>query len=68
MQERLSKALLVNTDLYCVTAEGTPYWNVTDAQLTNEDRELMELRDAIVYDTYYGNRYVTDRMNQTVGA
>ena len=67
MQERLSKALLVNTDLYCVAADGTPYWNVSDAQLTDEDRELMELRDAIVYDTYYGNRYATARMNQAVG-
>lgn len=68
MQERLSKALLVNTDLYCVTADGTPYWNISSAHLTDEDRELIKLRDAIVYDTYYGQRYVTDRMNQPVGS
>jgi phosphoglycerol transferase MdoB-like AlkP superfamily enzyme len=68
MQERLSKALLVNTDLYCVTTDGTPYWNVSSANLTDEDRELLKLRDALVYDTYYGQRYVTSRMNQPVGS
>ncbi|BAL01849.1 putative esterase [Oscillibacter valericigenes Sjm18-20] len=68
MQERLSKALLVNTDLYCVTADGNPYWNVSSAKLTDEDRELIKLRDAVVYDTYYGQRYATARMNQPVGS
>lgn len=67
MQERLSKALLVNTDLYCVTAEGVPCWNESDAGLADEDQELLKLRDAIVYDTYYGQRYVTAEMNRPVG-
>lgn len=64
MQELLSKTLLVNTDLYCVTAEGVPYWNETDANLTDRERELLELRSAIVYDTYYGERYATAAMNE----
>ncbi|MPM55752.1 hypothetical protein SDC9_102549 [bioreactor metagenome] len=68
MQERLSKALLVNTDLYCVTAQGVPYWNESDAALSDEDRELMNLRSAIVYDTYYGQRYATSAMNRPVGS
>ena len=68
MQERLSKALLVNTDLYCVTAQGVPYWNESDAALSDEDRELINLRSAIVYDTYYGQRYATIAMNRPVGS
>ena len=68
MQERLSQSLLVNTDLYCVTGDGMPYWNTSDAKLTDEDRELLELREAIVYDAYYGAGYATERMNQAVGS
>jgi len=68
MQERLSKALLVNTDLYCVTGKGVPYWNESDAALSDEDRELMELRSAIIYDTYYGQRYATAAMNRSIGS
>ena len=68
MQERLAQALLINTDLYCVTADGTPYWNTTDADLSDEDRELLELRGAVIYDIYYGKRYCIEKMNQPVGS
>lgn len=68
MQERLAQDLLINTDLYCVTADGTPYWNAADADLSDEDRELLELRGAVIYDVYYGKRYCTGKMNQPVGS
>lgn len=64
MQERLSQSLLINTELYCVTADGTPSWTTAAADLTGEDRELLLLRSAVIYDTYYGQRYVTGKMNQ----
>ena len=68
MQERMAQALLINTDLYCVTADGTPYWNTTEADLSDEDRELLELRGAVIYDIYHGKRYCTEKMNQPVGS
>lgn len=64
MQKALSKDMLIDTDLYCVTGEGTPYWTQDEAELSTQDRELLRLRDAIVYDTYYGEQYVTAQMNQ----
>lgn len=67
MQERLGQALLVNTDLYCVTDEGEPFWNAADASLTDEERELLELRRAVVYDVYYGQGYSVEKMNRPVG-
>jgi hypothetical protein len=66
MQRRLSKALLVNTDLYCVAGDGTPYWNASSADLRLEDRELLDLRRAILYDSYYGQQYATQAMNQSM--
>lgn len=68
LQDRLSRALLVNTDLYCVDGAGRPHWNTREAALTEEERTLLRLREELLYDAYYGERYVTAQLNEAVGS
>ena len=39
-----------------------------EADLSPGALELLELRDAVVYDAVYGKRYITEQMNLPPGA
>ena len=39
-----------------------------EAGLSPEALELLELRDAVVYDAVYGKRYITEQMNLPPGS
>ena len=38
-----------------------------DAPLTAEQRHLLDLRRAVVYDAFYGQQYITAAMNEPAG-
>lgn len=65
--EQVSRVCLVHTDLYFVDGEGRPSAGRETAALTPEARELLELRDAVIYDAIYGQQYITAAMNQPSG-
>ena len=63
-------------DIFTFTASAaalTPYWGRCfqtgreTAALTPEARELLELRDAVIYDAIYGQQYITAAMNRPSG-
>lgn len=66
--EEAGKVCLTRTDLYVVDGAGRPSLSLEDAGLSPEALELLELRDAVVYDAIYGKQYITDAMNQAPGA
>ena len=61
--EKVSEVCLTQTDLYFVDGDGNASFTREEAGLSPEALELLELRDAVVYDAVYGKRYVTDQMN-----
>lgn len=63
--EKAAGACLTQTDLYFVDGAGNPSFTREDAGLSPEALELLELRDAVVYDAVYGERYITEQMNHT---
>lgn len=65
--EQVSRECLVHTDLYFVDGEGRPSASRETAALTPEARELLELRDAVIYDAIYGQQYITAAMNRPAG-
>ena len=65
--EQVSRECLVHTDLYFVDGEGRPSAGRETAALTPEARELLELRDAVIYDAIYGQQYITAAMNRPSG-
>lgn len=65
--EQVSRECLVHTDLYFVDGEGRPSAGRETAALTPEARELLELRDAVIYDAIYGQQYITAAMNRPAG-
>ena len=65
--EQVSRECLVHTDLYFVDGEGRPSASRETAALTPEARELLELRDAVIYDAIYGQQYITTAMNRPAG-
>ena len=66
--EKVSKVCLTQTDLYFVDGDGKASFTREEADLSPEALELLELRDAVVYDAVYGKRYITEQMNQPPGA
>ena len=48
--------------------QGHPSFTREEAGLSPEALELLELRDAVVYDAVYGKRYITEQMNLPPGA
>lgn len=68
MRQAVSQILLVDTDLYCVDSGGKPYWSSGEVELTEWEKELESLRSAVMYDALYGQRYVTEKMNEPVGS
>lgn len=67
LQDKIRQVALTNTDLYFVDGEGNGYFSANDAPLTDEAKELMELKQAVTYDAFYGEQYITEAMNEYVG-
>ncbi len=66
--ELASQVSLTNTDLYFVSGQGQAYFSAEEAGLTAAEQEILELREAVVYDAFYGEQYITQQMNQPVGS
>ena len=66
--QKVSKVCLTQTDLYFVDGQGNPSFTREEAGLSPEALELLELRDAVVYDAVYGKQYITEQMNLPPGA
>ena len=47
--------------------EGEPSLSGEEADLSEQDRELLALRDAVLYDALYGKQYITAAMNEPAG-
>ena len=52
--------------LYFVDGAGTPSTSVETAALSDEARELLQLREDVLYDALYGQQYITAAMNEPV--
>ena len=65
--EKVSEVCLTQTDLYFVDGQGRASFSREEAGLSPEALELLELRDAVVYDAVYGKRYITEEMNLPPG-
>ena len=65
--QKVSEVCLTNTELYFVDGDGNPSYSLEDSALTESDRELLELRDAVMYDALYGQQYITAAMNDPAG-
>ena len=59
LQQLVSEVALADVDLYFADGESRITRNVETADLTDAEKELLELRRAVVYDTYFGERYIT---------
>ena len=65
--ELASRAELVSTEIYFVDGAGTPYRKREDAALTEAQEEILLLRQSVIYDALYGQRYITEEMNLPSG-
>ena len=65
--EKVSEVCLTNTELYFVDGDGNPSYSLEESALSEADRELLELRDAVIYDALYGKQYITAEMNDPAG-
>jgi len=66
LQDKIRKVALTDTDLYFVDGEGNGYLSSADASLSDEAKELLELKKAVTYDAFYGERYITKAMNEMI--
>ena len=64
--EKVQEVCLTNTELYFVDGTGTPSTSAEDADLSDEARELLQLREDVLYDAMYGEQYITAAMNEPV--
>jgi hypothetical protein len=64
LQQLVSETALADVDLYFADGESSITRNGKEAALTDAQRELLELRRAVVYDTYFGEQYITEEMNE----
>ena len=62
--EKVSQVCLTNTELYFVDGTGTPSAGVEEAALSDEARELLQLREDVLHDAMYGQQYITAEMNE----
>lgn len=65
--QKVSEAALMDADLYFVDGESRVFRAAEAAELTPQQQELLELRQAVVYDAFYGQRYITAEMNLPAG-
>ena len=66
LQDKIRQVALTDTDLYFVDGEGNGYLSSADAPLSDEAKELLELKKAVTYDAFYGERYITEAMNEMI--
>ena len=66
LMEQVSQVCRTNTELYFVDGTGTPSAGVEEAALSDEARELLQLREDVLYDAMYGQQYITAEMNEPV--
>ena len=64
---KVREVCLTQTDLYFVDGQGRPSSGREDAELGPEALELLELRDAVIYDAVYGKQFITEQMDQPPG-
>lgn len=64
--EKVSQVCLTNIDRYFVDGQGVPSASAEEADLSDEARELLRLREDVIYDALYGRQYITDAMNEPV--
>ena len=58
------RASLTNIDSYFVDGSGNPSFSPEEADLSDQERELLRLREDVIYDAMYGEQYITDAMNE----
>lgn len=66
LQQKVSEAALADVDLFFADGQSRITASEEEADLTAEQRELLDLRRAVVYDTYFGKQYITEEMNKPV--
>lgn len=59
---------LTDQDLFFVNGSGTAFFSADDAALTAQEQELFDLRNAVIYDAFYGEQYITEAMNLPAGS
>ena len=62
--EKVQEVCLTNTELYFVDGAGTPSASAEAADLSDGARELLKLREDVLYDAMYGQQYITEAMNE----
>jgi len=65
--QKVSEVCLANGELYFADGESGISASEAAAALTEEQRELLELRAAVVYDAFFGKHYITAAMNEPAG-
>ena len=65
--EQVSRVCLTSTEQYFVDGAGVPWPSAEAADLTAQARELLKLREDVIYDAMYGRQYITAEMNQPAG-
>ena len=65
--QKVSNVYLTNGELYFADGESNISRSQADAALTEAQRELLELREAVVYDAFFGRQYITAAMNEVPG-
>ncbi len=63
----VSDEILMDHELYFVDSESRVFPSAEAAGLTEFQRELLELRQAVIYDAFYGQQYITAEMNLPAG-
>jgi len=65
--QKVSEVCLTNGELYFADGQGAISASEADAALTQAQRELLELRAAVLYDAFFGKNYITAAMNEAPG-
>ncbi len=66
--KKAGEVCLTQTDLYFVDGNGNASFRREEADLSSKELEILELRDAVVYDAIYGKQFITEAMNLPPGA
>jgi len=66
--EKCAEVCLTQTSFYFVDGEGNPSVSLEESGLSPEARELLKLREDVIFDAIYGERYITEDMNLPAGS